>query len=256
MGTTMSNLRVGQDRSRELRSILPNLKILKIGGQSIMDRGADALLPLVDEIVEAAKKHQMLICTGGGTRARHAYALGMELNLPTGVMSNIGAAVPRQNARMLQMLLAGNGGMYMMPEDIEKLPMYLAMNCIPVLGGMPPFSFWEKPARQGQVPENRTDAGPYLLAEFYGCPEVYYIKDEDGLYTDNPKNNPDAELIPKITAAKLLERDLPDLVVETAVVEYLQHAKSCKSLRIVNGLKKGSLLDALDGKGGSTITSD
>lgn len=244
------------DTRRPQIQVLPNLKILKIGGQSIMDRGAKALLPLRDEIIEASKKHQLLICAGGGTRARHAYSLGLDLNLPTGVMAAIGAAIPRQNARMLQMLLADQGGIYIMPDDIEKLPLYLKIGCIPILPGMPPFEYWEPPARHGTIPEHRTDAGPFLLAEFFGCPEVIMVKDEDGLYTDDPKKNPKAERIPDITARELLDRDLPDLVVERAVIEHLEYARSCRTLRIINGLQPGNLLKALDGEPiGSTIRS-
>jgi molybdenum storage protein len=231
-----------------IRQVLPDLKIIKIGGQSIMDRGAEAVLPLIDEIVEASKKHQLLITSGGGTRARHAYALGMDLRLPTGVMATLGGAVPRQNARMLQMLLASHGGIYIMPDDVEKLPLYLRMGCIPILGGMPPFAYWEPPARKGTIPEHRTDAGPFLLAEFFGAREVFFAKDEDGLFSDNPKTNPDAVHIPEITASELLARDLPDIVVERAVVEHLVHARSCTSLRVFNAREKGTLLKALDGE--------
>lgn len=233
--------------------VLPDLKIMKIGGQSIMDRGASAVLPVIEEVVEASKEHKILLCAGGGTRARHAYSLGRQLNLPTGVMADLGAAVPRQNARMLQMLLAKHGGIYIMPDDIEKLPLYLQLGAIPVLGGMPPFSFWEKPARKGNIPEHRTDSGPFYLAEFFGCPEVYFIKDEDGLYTDDPKKNPDAQHIPEISAKELLERDLPDLVIERVVVEDLPYAKSCKKIRVLNGMKKGSILKALNGETTGTV---
>ena len=34
------------------------------------------------------------------------------------------------------------------------------------------------------------------------------ITDEDGLYTDDPKKNPDATFIPEIGAQDLLEKDL------------------------------------------------
>ncbi len=252
----MTNIAVDlskSDAGYEPYGVLPHLKILKIGGQSIMDRGAFAVLPIIEELVEASKQHKILLCAGGGTRARHAYSLGRQLNLPTGVMADLGAAVPRQNARMLQMLLAKHGGIYIMPDDIEKLPLYMQLGAIPVLGGMPPFSFWEKPARKGNIPEHRTDSGSFYLAEFFGCPEVYFIKDEDGLYTDDPKKNPEAEQIPEISAKELLKRDLPDLVIERVVVEDLPYAKSCKKIRIFNGLKKGSILGALNGEPTGTV---
>src|SRR5690606_26318774 len=43
--------------------ILPEVNVIKIGGQSIMDRGRSAVLPLLDEIVEASKDYQILIGT-------------------------------------------------------------------------------------------------------------------------------------------------------------------------------------------------
>jgi len=59
--------------------LMPDLMVVKIGGQSIIDRGRKALLPLLDELVEARKSHRLLITTGGGTRARHAYAIATDL---------------------------------------------------------------------------------------------------------------------------------------------------------------------------------
>ena len=54
--------------------ILPWLQVVKIGGRSIMDRGPDAILPLVDELRNLLPKHRLLILTGAGIRARHVYS--------------------------------------------------------------------------------------------------------------------------------------------------------------------------------------
>ena len=43
---------------------LPELNVVKLGGQSIIDRGARVVLPLVEEIVAARNQHQLLIMTG------------------------------------------------------------------------------------------------------------------------------------------------------------------------------------------------
>jgi len=59
--------------------ILPDATVIKIGGQSIIDRGRAALYPLVDEIVAVRKAHQLLIGTGAGTRARHLYSIAAGL---------------------------------------------------------------------------------------------------------------------------------------------------------------------------------
>lgn len=238
-------------------AMMPDVKVLKIGGQSVMDRGRSALYPILEEVVAAKDNQKLLLCCGGGTRARHIYSVASDLELPTGVLAALGGYVPRQNARMLQMLLAKHGGLFILHDDFEKLPLYFRLGCIPIMTGMPPFGYWEKPTEGGRIPEHRTDAGVFLTAEVLGSKRAIFVKDEDGLYTDDPKKNPKAEHIPRITAKELLARDLPDLVVERVVLEYLQRAKFCSELQIVNGLKQGELTRALAGEDvGSIITRD
>jgi molybdenum storage protein len=230
-------------------AVMPDVKVVKIGGQSILDRGRAALFPILDEIVEATKLGiQIVLLTGGGTRARHIYSIASELEMPTGVIATLGKYIPMQNARMLQMLLAKHGGIFMLPDDFEKLPLYLRMGCIPVMSGMPPFGYWEKREEATRIPQHRTDAGVFLSAEFLGARRALFIKDEDGLYTDDPKKNPAATHIESITAHELIARGLPDVVLERIVIEYLPRAQWCKELQIVNGLKPGQVLAALKGE--------
>src|SRR5262244_4142409 len=89
--------------------ILPEANVIKIGGQGFIDRGRVAVFPLIDEIVENLWRHKMIIGTGAGTRARHAYSVGLNLGLPTGVLSVLGTFVSMQNARMLHYLVAKHG---------------------------------------------------------------------------------------------------------------------------------------------------
>ena len=162
-----------------------------------MDRGRAALFPILDEIV-AARKHgiQVVLLAGGGTRARHIYSIASELEMPTGVVATLGKYIPMQNARMVQMLLAKHGGIYILPDDFEKLPLYLQLGCIPVMTGMPPFGYWEKREEGSRIPPHRTDAGVFLSCEFLGAKRAIFIKDEDGLYTDDPKKNPQRDAHP------------------------------------------------------------
>jgi molybdenum storage protein len=173
--------------------------------------------------------------------------------MPTGVVATLGKYIPMQNARMLQMLLAKHGGLYIMPDDFEKLPLYLQLGCIPVMSGMPPFGYWEKREEGSRIPPHRTDAGVFLSAEFLGARRAIFIKDEAGLYTDDPKKNPAATHIPRITARELIDRNLPDVVVERVVVEYLPRSRWCKELQIVNGLERGQVAAALRGQDVGTL---
>ena len=53
---------------------IPDLNVIKLGGQSIIDRGKQAVLPLLEEIAAARSKYQMLVMTGGKERTEREYA--------------------------------------------------------------------------------------------------------------------------------------------------------------------------------------
>src|SRR5262249_23284458 len=56
-------------------ALMPDVKVIKVGGQSMLDRGRAAIFPLLDELVPLKDKYQLLLCCGGGTRARHIYSV-------------------------------------------------------------------------------------------------------------------------------------------------------------------------------------
>jgi Amino acid kinase family len=118
--------------------ILPKANVIKIGGQSFIDRGKAAVFPLLEEIVENLGRHEMIIGTGGGSRARHAYSFGLDLGLPTGVLGVLGTFVSMQSARMLNYLLAKHGIPFIEPAQFAQLPHYLAERGAVIFFGMPP----------------------------------------------------------------------------------------------------------------------
>ena len=171
--------------------------MVKIGGQSVIDRGRAAVYPLVDEIVAARKTHKMLIGTGAGTRARHLYSIAAGLSLPAGVLSQLGASVADQNAEMLGQLLAKHGISSVGGAGLSAVPLYLAEVNAVVFSGMPPYGLWTRPAAEGVIPPYRTDAGCFLVAEQFGCKAMIFVKDENGLYTANPKTSKNAKTHPR-----------------------------------------------------------
>ena len=54
------------ERSEDQRIFrpLPDLNVIKLGGQSIIDRGAAVVLPLLEELAAACKGRQTLVMTG------------------------------------------------------------------------------------------------------------------------------------------------------------------------------------------------
>jgi molybdenum storage protein len=233
--------------------ILPDATVIKIGGQSIIDRGRAAVYPLVDEIIAVRKTHKLLIGTGAGTRARHLYSIAAGLNLPAGVLSQLGASVADQNAAMLGQLLAKHGISAVDGAGLSAVPLYLAEVNAVVFSGMPPYSLWIRPAAEGVIPPYRTDAGCFLVAEQFGCKAMIYVKDEDGLYTANPKTSKGATLIPKISVDEMKAKGLHDSILEFPVLDLLKSARYVRQVQIVNGLVPGNLTRALAGQHVGTI---
>src|SRR6185369_4960969 len=200
--------------------ILPEANVIKIGGQSIIDRGRVAVFPLIEELVENLGRHKMIIGTGAGTRARHAYSVGLDLGMPTGVLSVLGTFVSMQNARMLNYLLAKHGIPFIEPAQFAQLPLYLAERGAVIFFGMPPYVYWQQNPAVGRIPPHRTDTGSYLVSEVLGTRSMIYVKDVEGLYTADPKKDKGARFIPRITVAELKALDLQDVVVERAVLDF------------------------------------
>jgi molybdenum storage protein len=238
----------------------PDINVIKIGGQSIMDRGARALMPILDALIEAKETHKILLMTGGGTRARHVYNIGVDLGMPTGVLSKLGDKVSWQNAEMLSVLLSKHGGVKIGHGDnLEQLTMFCRLGFLPITYGIPPYGFFEHPAELGSIPPHRTDCGAFLLAENIGARSLIYLKDEKGLFDADPKKvDPDKRgdltYYDRISAKKLLELDLEDLIVERPILTLLQRAKCIKELQIVDALHyPDHILKALAGEHVGTI---
>jgi molybdenum storage protein len=132
--------------------------------------------------------------------------------------------------------------------------MYFAQDCIPVLHGMPPYDYFAIPSAEWRVPIHRTDVGTLILADLIGAKSCILVKDENGLYTDDPKKKGNVQFIPQISAAELIKKDLDDLVIERPCLEILQNSEVIDRIQIINGLEEGNLTKALNGEPvGTTI---
>jgi molybdenum storage protein len=233
--------------------IFPDVSLVSIGGQSIFDRGKAAILPIVDELVIVKKLHKIVIGVGGGTRVRHTMSIAMDLGLPTGGIAQLVGAMEELNAILLNALLAPHGSMPMQRDHFWDLPLYFDAGITPIAISVPPFHFWEPPPLEGAVPMHGADFGLFQLAEVLGMKQVIYVKDEDGLYTKDPKRHADAVLIPKITLEELLTKLPEENILDEELFRTWAVAKNLKRIVIVNGLKPGQLTRALAGEDVGTV---
>lgn len=234
--------------------MMPEARVLKIGGRSIVDRGRRALFPLVEALGEALATRRLIIGTGGGVRSRHVFSIGLDLGLPTGVLAQLAIADALGNAHILGTLLAPWGVVAIPPEIFgHLLPFFLQAAPGVIFNGDPPYSLWEHPPAIGRIPPHRTDAGTYLTAECFGAKTCTLVKDVDGLYDADPKKYPGAKLIREASAADIRRMALPTLPFDEVLLDLLERARLVKSIQIVNGLKPELLAAALDGEHVGTI---
>ena len=84
---------------------------------------------------------------------------------------------------------------------------------------------------------------------------MIFVKDEDGLYTANPKTSKDARLIPKISVDEMKAQGLDDSILEFAMLDLLKQARFIREVQVVNGLVPGNLTRALAGEHVGTMIS-
>ncbi|MCF7548751.1 molybdenum storage protein subunit alpha [Pseudonocardia sp. WMMC193] len=221
--------------AQPVRRLLPWLDVVVLGGTAIIDRGREAVLPVVDELRARFGDRKMLILTGAGIRARHAMGVGLDLGLPTGALSELAATEAEQNGHLIAALLAEDGVSYVPHGTVARqLAAHLVAGPAVVSNGYPPYGTSEFPPAVGRLPQHRTDAGAVLLADAFGARRLVFVKDGAG-----PGGR-----VPASTTG---------LPVDDLARELLGTAKHVREFRIVDGLSRGALTDALADKDTGTL---
>jgi molybdenum storage protein len=240
------------DSEREFE-ILPDVTLVSIGGQSIFDRGKEALYPLADELRSLRGKHKIVIGVGGGTRVRHTISVAVDLGLPTGGIAQLIGSMEEANAVFLNALLAKHGSIVMQREHFWELPLYLETGMLPIVISTPPYHFWEPPPEAGPLPMHGSDFGLFIYAEVLGMRRLIFVKDEDGLYDKDPKKHPDAVFLPRTTLRALRASMPEEMILDKLLFEAWRTARHVKEVQIINGRRPGQLTRALAGEPVGTV---
>ena len=130
------------------------------------------------------------IVVGGGEEARRYVKAARELGINESICDMIAVKVTRINALLLASLL-GEKAVQRIPESVEELIQYSSRGRMVVMGGLQP----------GQS----TIAVSALAAEAINADKLIVATDVDGIYTDDPKLNPDAKLLEEVTLSQLMK---------------------------------------------------
>lgn len=244
---------IARTHSEHEYAIMPNVTLVGLGGHSVFDHGRRVLLPLVEELAALRARHRIVIGVGGGTRVRHTVSIALDLGLPTGGVAQLVGAMEEANAVLLNALLAKHGSIVMQREHFWELPLYLDNEMIPIVISTPPYHLWEPPPEGGPLPAHGSDFGLFILAEVLGMSNVIFVKDEDGLYTSDPKKHDDATLIRHTSLDALLAQLPEELILDRQLFDAWRTARHVRRVQIVNGHTPGALTRALTGENVGTV---
>ena len=167
--------------------------VVKIGGHLISTRdGINIDLfkrysKLFSEIYDGGR---WCIVVGGGEEARRYVKAARAIGINESICDLIAVKVTRINALLLASLL-GERAIQKIPESLEELIQYSSRGKIVVMGGLQP----------GQS----TIAVSALAAEAINADKLIVATDVDGIYTDDPKLNPDARFLEEVTLSQLMK---------------------------------------------------
>ena len=161
--------------------------VVSIGGSVLIPEKDDAkyIKTLADELKELSKEVQLMVICGGGKTARYYAGIAKELGGDTYAQDILGIAATRMNAQLLALALGD------MPDDVCRNPEELAQDGkrISVMGGT--------------TPGHTTDAVTAMVAKALGASRLINATSVDGVYTDDPRKNPDAKKISRMTIDEL-----------------------------------------------------
>jgi uridylate kinase len=165
--------------------------VISLGGSilipSLEDHTIKDYVPVLRKI---AKKCRLYVVVGGGGEARRYIGIMRELGIDEGTSDEIGILITRLNATILIAAL-GEDAYPKAAESHAEAKKFAETGKIVVMGGITP----------GQT----TDAVAAVLAERVGAAVFINATSVDGIYSSDPKKDPDATRFDSLTPKKLLE---------------------------------------------------
>ena len=166
--------------------------VISVGG-SVLSPGDPERVAAHAAVVEALHDagHEVSVVVGGGSTALEYIEVARELGANEMKLDDIGIAATRLNARLLIEAI-GDAAVQTPPETYDEASEALRRGDVAVMGGV--------------APAQTTDAVSAALAEYVDADLLVYGTSVSGVYTADPNEDPDAEHIPEISAADLVER--------------------------------------------------
>ncbi len=166
--------------------------VISIGGSILLpdDEDMSELIELSKMLQSNSQERNLYLVVGGGKTARQYINWGRRLKADEATLDELGIATSRLNARLL--IIALEGDVYPVPAESFDEAMSAGSHYSIVTMG-------------GTHPGHTTDAVAAMLAERLNSERLINATSVDGVYTEDPNRNKDAEKIEELDYEKLIE---------------------------------------------------
>lgn len=162
--------------------------VLSLGG-SVFSGEAEKIKEFAKAIETISQENQVFVVVGGGKLAREYIQWARELGSTETFCDYIGIAATRMNAMLL--ISALHSAAKKVPEDFIEAEKLSKLYKVVVMGGT--------------FPGHTTDATAALLAEFVKADMFINATNVDGVYSADPKADPNAVKYDRLSPQQLVE---------------------------------------------------
>jgi uridylate kinase len=210
----------------------------------VLSLGGSVLIPALEEhrvtryaavLKEIAGYARIYVVVGGGGEARRYIAAAREVGCSEAAADEVGIAITRLNALLLAGAL-GDAACPVVARSQAEAMAYGATGRIVLMGGV--------------TPAQTTDAVAAVLAERCGADLMVNLTSVDGIYSADPRIDPAAVRLEKLTPENLLEivgtgslRAGANTVIDMIAAKVIQ--RSGIPLLVIDGRDPGNLARAL-----------
>jgi len=164
---------------------------ISVGGSIAAPDDLDTTLlrGIARALVQASRARTIFVVVGGGRLSRRYISACRELGADEGFLDWVGIDSTRLNARLVIAALGG-AAYHDVPRSFEEALTAAGSFPIVVMGGT--------------HPGHTTDAVTAMLGEVSRATEVVILTNVDGVYTADPRKDPTARRLRRITASELV----------------------------------------------------
>lgn len=198
--------------------------VTKVGGS--LAEEPEVLRALCNKLSELAKRHALVVVPGGGKFADAVRDVDPRFSLPRDVSHRMAILGMDQFGLLLSAVTPGS----IVSRRIDDLERISSMGKVPIF--LPSHMMLEEDPLENSW-DVTSDSITAYVAKRLGATKIILVTDVDGIFTEDPKKDKSAKLIPKISALKLLklgrrtsvDKFLPKLLLEAPLDCYVVNGK-------------------------------